>query len=189
VTAADESGALLGAATSVRRGAPPGAREEMNEAAFERLYAATAGAIAGYLAAMTGRRDVADDLTQEAYCRFLAQGPAKTAALDAEATRRYLFRIATNLLRDRWRAGEGRAFEEPEEAGAAADLDAGLDARAMLRHLKPKESMLLWLAYVEGMDHAEIAAATGLGRLSVRTLLKRARRRAQQFLRPEGAER
>lgn len=183
MTAADEPAtALVGAAGGAADGA-------MDEFAFERLYAATAGAIAGYLAAMTGRRDVADDLTQETFCRFLAQAPAKTAALDAESTRRYLFRIATNLLRDRWRAGEARSFEEPEEAGAAADLDAGLDARAMLAHLKPKESMLLWLAYVEGMDHAEIAAATGLGRLSVRTLLLRARRRAQQFLRPEGAER
>jgi RNA polymerase sigma-70 factor, ECF subfamily len=52
----------------------------------------------------------------------------------------------------------------------------------MLEHLKPKERELLWLAYVEGMDHAEIAAATGLGRLSVRTLLFRARNKAKRFL-------
>ena len=56
----------------------------------------------------------------------------------------------------------------------------------MLQHLKPRERELLWLAYVEGMDHAEISASTGLNRLSVRTLLFRARNRAKQFLAPAG---
>jgi RNA polymerase sigma-70 factor, ECF subfamily len=188
VTAADEPGRLLGAAASALGGAPAEACEAMNEAAFERLYAATAGPILGYLAAVTGRREVADDLVQETYCRFLAQGAA-TANLEAEGARRYLFRIATNLMRDRWRSGEARTFEEPEETGATQDLAATIDMRAMLEHLKPKERTLLWLAYVEGMDHAEIAAATGVGRLSVRTLLLRARRKAQRYLRPEGDER
>jgi RNA polymerase sigma-70 factor (ECF subfamily) len=54
----------------------------------------------------------------------------------------------------------------------------------MLQTLKPRERELLWLAYVEGMDHAEISSATGLNRLSVRTLLFRARNKAKQFLTP-----
>ncbi|MGC2620046.1 MAG: sigma-70 family RNA polymerase sigma factor, partial [Acidobacteriaceae bacterium] len=147
------------------------------------LYDATSGAIGGYLAAVTGRRDVADDLLQETYCRLLAQsGSKKVAELDALATRRYLFRIATNLLRDRWRAGEDKPFAEPAEASAAPQLESAIDIRALLEHLKPREREMLWLAYVEGMDHAEIAAATGLGRLSVRTLLFRARNKAKRFL-------
>lgn len=155
----------------------------MTEAEFQRLYNATAGAIGGYLAAVTGRRDVADDLLQETYCRLLAQsGSNKVAAMDALATRRYLFRIATNLLRDRWRAGEDKPFAEPAEASVAPQLEKAIDIRAMLEHLKPREREMLWLAYVEGMDHAEIAAATGLGRLSVRTLLFRARNKAKRFL-------
>jgi RNA polymerase sigma-70 factor (ECF subfamily) len=159
----------------------------MTEAEFQRLYDTTAGAIVGYLAAVTGRRDVADDLLQETYCRLLAQSHSgsqsrKVAGMDALATRRYLFRIATNLLRDRWRAGEDKPVAEPAEASAAPQLESAIDIRAMLKHLKPKERELLWLAYVEGMDHAEIAAATGLGRLSVRTLLFRARKKAKRFL-------
>jgi RNA polymerase sigma-70 factor (ECF subfamily) len=43
----------------------------------------------------------------------------------------------------------------------------------------------LWLAYVEGMSHAEIAEATGLRAMSVRLLLFRARRRAATLLQPE----
>ena len=156
----------------------------MGESEFERLYCATAGPILGYLTAVSGHRDVAEDLLQETYCRFLAQGPAK-AGLEAEAARRYLFRIASNLLRDRWRRGEGQPFAEPAEFGVPANFDTPLEIQAMLRHLNPKERTLLWLAYVEGMDHAEIAAATGVGRLSVRTLLLRARKRARRLLEGE----
>jgi RNA polymerase sigma-70 factor (ECF subfamily) len=43
----------------------------------------------------------------------------------------------------------------------------------------------LWLAYVEGMSHAEIAAATGLSAMSIRILLYRARQKASEFLRPQ----
>jgi RNA polymerase sigma-70 factor, ECF subfamily len=149
---------------------------------FQRLYDATSRSILGYLVASTGRRDVADDLLQETYCRMLLHHAAMVAAgVDVPALRRYLFRIATNLLRDRWRGRRDEPYAEPAEAGAAADLDTPIDVRAMLEHLKPRERELLWLAYVEGMDHAEIAAATGLGRLSVRTLLFRARSKARRF--------
>jgi RNA polymerase sigma-70 factor, ECF subfamily len=159
----------------------------VSELEFQRLYDATSRSILGYLAASAGRRDVADDLLQETYCRFLVHHASIVASgMDAAALRRYLFRIATNLLRDRWRAGLDRPFTEPAEAGASADLDTPMDVRAMLEHLKPKERQLLWLAYVEGMDHAEIAAATGLGRLSVRTLLFRARSKARRFLDARG---
>jgi RNA polymerase sigma-70 factor (ECF subfamily) len=54
-----------------------------------------------------------------------------------------------------------------------------------MRHLKPRERELLWLAYVEGMSHAEIAAATGLGAMSIRILLYRTRQKASTLLRPE----
>jgi RNA polymerase sigma-70 factor, ECF subfamily len=153
----------------------------MSELEFQRLYDATAGPIYGYLAAVTGRRDVADDLLQETFCRLLVHGKS---GMDAQEIRRYLFRIATNLLRDRWRSGEGKPFPEPADAGEMPHLDNSIDIQTMLRHLKPRERELLWLAYVEGMDHAEIATATGLGRLSVKTLLFRARHKARQFLSP-----
>ena len=154
----------------------------LTEAEFERLYEANAGPVLGYLIASTDRHDVADDLLQETFCRVLAHRAAMSqAGMDAAAQRRYLFRIATNLLRDRWRGREDQPFSEPAEAGESRNFEASIDVHAMLRHLKPRERELLWLAYVEGMDHAEIAAATGLNRLSVRTLLFRARSRAKQF--------
>lgn len=171
-----------------RAGPAPGLRADpIGEAAFQILYDATAGPVLGYLIAGCGRRDVAEDLLQETFCRLLLRWPSLAAlAADPQALRRYLFRIATNLLHDRWRSGAGEPFAEPPEQGIHPNLDAAVDVKSMLRQLRPRERQLLWLAYVEDMDHAEIAAATGLSRLSVRTLLFRARARARQFLSREG---
>ena len=154
----------------------------MNEQEFRSLYDATARPIRAYLVGMTGRRDVADDLLQETYCRFLVRQPQ---SMNVDETRRYLFRIATNLLRDRWRRGHDEAWQEVPEHGVSIDMDAQIDVRTAMCALKPRERELLWLAYVEGMGHGEIAAVTGLRVLSVRMLLFRARRRAAGLLLPK----
>jgi RNA polymerase sigma-70 factor (ECF subfamily) len=158
----------------------------MDEQAFRTLHETTAQPILAYLIGVTGRRDVADDLLQETYCRFLVRKPT---GMPEDEARRYLFRIATNLLRDRWRRGEDRPLPELPDEGSSPDehvqdLNMQIDVRRAMRALKPKERELLWLAYVEGMSHAEIAEATGVGAMSVRLLLFRARRRAAALLRP-----
>ena len=157
----------------------------MTEQAFQRLYDATSGPILGYLIAITGHHHLADDMLQETYIRFLAR---PRATMDADETRRYLFRIATNLLRDRWRRNDHQPFSEPAEASHTPNLDTTLDIRTALQHLKPRERELLWLAYVEGMDHREIAASTGLQPLSIRLLLYRARKKAALLLNPGVSE-
>jgi RNA polymerase sigma-70 factor (ECF subfamily) len=153
----------------------------MTELQFQLVYDATSGPILGYLIAVTNRRDVAEDLLQETYTRFLSR---PRALLDPSDTRRYLFRIATNLLRDRWRKHDAAPFADPPEPSHTTDLDTPIDVRAALQTLKPRERELLWLAYVEGMSHNEIAAATGLQSLSVRLLLYRARNKAAALLSP-----
>lgn len=155
----------------------------MDEQQFQALYDATARPIHAYLVAITGSKDVADDALQETYFRFLARHPR---GLPAEETRPYLFRIATNLLRDRWRARHEEPWPEHFEQQHCGDLDSQMEVRRVMKNLKPRERELLWLAYVEGMTHAEIAAATGLTALSVRPLLFRARRKAAALLQPEG---
>jgi RNA polymerase sigma-70 factor (ECF subfamily) len=153
----------------------------MDEREFRSLYDATARPILAYLVGVTGRRDVADDLLQETYCRFLVRQPP---SMSGDETRRYLFRIATNLLRDRWRRGDEEPWQDVEEDVFSIDVDMQMDVRAAMRALKPRERELLWLAYVEGMNHAEISAATGLRAISVRMLMFRARRRAAGLLLP-----
>jgi RNA polymerase sigma-70 factor (ECF subfamily) len=151
----------------------------MDEQTFHALYAATAKPLWAYIARLSGRPDVASDLLQETYCRFLT---AQLGNVEPAEAKPYLFRIATNLLHDRWRKGEDTTWSEPPEIGFERDLDTQIDVRDLMQQLKPRERQLLWLAYVEGMTHSEIAKVTGLHSMSIRILLFRARQRAAELL-------
>jgi RNA polymerase sigma-70 factor (ECF subfamily) len=158
---------------------------DMDEESFRGFYERTARTVWAYLARITGEPQAADDLLQETYYRFLRAN----AVWDSEAHRRaYLFRIATNLARDRHRRTvaaptvqlgdhDVAAASDPAAADRRADLD-----RAM-RRLKPRERALLWLAYGVGQPHTEIAGTLGLKTGSVKPLLFRARRRLADLLR------
>ena len=154
----------------------------MDEQQFQRLYEATAGAIHAYLLGLTGMRDVADDVLQETYLRYFLHHPDE---MQGDEPRRYLFRIATNLVRDRWRARQDAQWPETYDEGFLYDANTSLEVRQVMKALKPRERELLWLAYVEGMNHAEIALTLGLSPSSIRPLLFRARGKAAKLLRPE----
>ena len=106
------------------------------------------------------------------------------------ASRRYLFRIATNLLRDYWRKPRAASIEEiPEEFLATSNSSAQADSQAMLGPalalMRPRDRQLLWLAHAEGYSHKEIAEVTGLAAASIRLLLFRARRKIARLLREQ----
>jgi len=156
----------------------------VHEADFRILYDATSPPLRAYLLHVCRRPDVADDLLQETYCRYLMR---RHPVMDESQTRSWLFRIATNLLHDRVRVRSRADVVVPEmvERGVAPNLESRLDVQSTLRQLKPRERELLWLAYVEGMNHEEIATATGLRALSIKILLFRARRKAALLLAPK----
>ena len=156
----------------------------IDEATFRVLYDATSQPLRAYLLHVCRRPDVADDLLQETYCRYLMH---RRTDMDDSQTRSYLYRIATNLIHDRVRSRVDAMVPDIPERGRAPNLETRLDVRSTLRQLKPRERELLWLAYVEGMNHEEIATATGLRPLSIRILLFRARRKAAQLLAPHDA--
>ena len=62
-----------------------------------------------------------------------------------------------------------------------------MDVVRIFSELKPRERALLWLAYVEGDTHADIAASLRLGRGSIKVLLSRARARLRDLLTSRGA--
>lgn len=166
---------------------------QMDEEAFRAFYDRTARALWSYLSRMTGDRHLADDLLQEAYYRFLR---APRAPADDAHRRNYLFRIATNLLKDHRRGRRGRQVALPDENGpgalaASGDLAAQAEARTDLTRamssLRPRDRSMLWLAYAQGASHREIAVVLGLKPASIKLLLFRARRRLARLLQDRGA--
>jgi RNA polymerase sigma-70 factor (ECF subfamily) len=153
----------------------------MDEPVFRAFYERTAGPLLGYLIRACGERALAEDLWQETYCRFLT---SETPEMDERQARSYLFQIATNLMRDRWRRPreEAPAEDVPEATSNEPPLDLKLGMRQAFDRLKPRERQLLWLAYVEGSNHKEIAACTGLQAGSIRLLLFRARRKLAELI-------
>jgi RNA polymerase sigma-70 factor, ECF subfamily len=159
---------------------------QMSEEAFRVFYEWTARPVWLYLARMTGDDRLADDLLQEAYYRFLR---ASASFESDEHRRNYLFRIATNLVRDlRRRSPQADATLDgaervPGNAGATPEqVTRRIDLNRAMHRLKPRERSLLWLAYAQGFSHDEIAATLGLKTASLKALLFRARRRLLSVL-------
>lgn len=164
---------------------------EMDEDTFRAFYDRTARALWAYLSRMTGDRQLADDLLQESYYRFLRA----RVAHDGEAHRRnYLFRIATNLARDVRRRHLAAPFERadmdegelPGDISLASQAESRADVLSAMARLKPRERELLWLAYAQGSTHQEIGEALGLKTGSIKPLLFRARQRMATLLRGAG---
>jgi RNA polymerase sigma-70 factor, ECF subfamily len=155
------------------------------EALFQRHHAA----LQRYLARFTGDADLAADIAQEAFVRFLEHAPPPDTAGP------WLFRVATNLARDAARSSSrrrllvmgGRAMLSQSDPVPPADAVVSRDqARRMVNHafsaLSEKEQAAL-LMREEGYAHREIAAALGTTTGSIGTLMARALRKAAARLR------
>jgi RNA polymerase sigma-70 factor (ECF subfamily) len=159
----------------------------MDSDAFAGFYQRSAPALRGYLMRVSQNPALTDDLLQESYLRFLCATRPEGGEVHY---RRYLFRIATNLLHDHWRKPRASSVDDvPEHLLASPDALSGIDSRATLdpamARMKPRERQLLWLAHAEGYSHREIAEITGLAAASIRLLLFRARRKIARLLREQ----
>jgi RNA polymerase sigma-70 factor (ECF subfamily) len=160
----------------------------MDSEAFAAFYSRSARPLWAYLARVSGNHSLADDLMQESFVRFLGADRPELLLDEGEVARRkYLFRIASNLLRDHWRRPASASIDDlPEELLMAPDRSAQSHVQAIvgpaLMQVSPRDRQLLWLAYAEGYSHREIAHITGLASASIRLLLFRARRRMAHLL-------
>jgi len=159
----------------------------MDNDAFAGFYQRSAPGLHAYLARVSGNTTLAEDLMQESYLRFLCATWPEGGEVNC---RRYLFRIATNLLRDHWRRPRTACIDDvPERLLTSADATSSVHAQASLdpamARMRPRDRQLLWLAHAEGYSHREIAEITGLGAASVRLLLFRARRKMARMLREQ----
>lgn len=160
----------------------------MSEEAFREFYELTSHGLWAYLLRTSGDRRLVDDLLQESYYRLLR---ANVTFENDDHRRNYLYRIATNLVHDGRRRPWSAAGSQVDVEQAQIPADDGaievraarrLDVARAMRQLTPRERSMLWLAYVQGCTHEEIAGMVGVKAASLKSLLFRARRRLAGML-------
>jgi RNA polymerase sigma-70 factor (ECF subfamily) len=172
-------------ATSAERTALEDAALQMDEDAFRGFYGRTAAMVWAYLSRATGDPNAADDLLQETFYRFLR---AKVEFENEAHRRHYVFRIATNLVRDRYRRPRIDAVPLADDSqleahgNLAAETERRTDLQRAMAKLNPRDRDLLWLAYGQGSSHEEIAGSLGLKTGSVKPMLFRARQKLKGIL-------
>ncbi|MCG8466885.1 MAG: sigma-70 family RNA polymerase sigma factor [Gemmatimonadetes bacterium] len=148
-----------------------------------------------YIHRLVGDADLASDVVQESFVRLLDN------PLPDEDVRRWLFTVATNLVRDdaRMRTRRQRLLAERyERSDLASDPievpDVTADrkerigaARAALAQLSERDRQML-LMREEGFRYSEIAEVIDVAPGSVGTLLARALRRFAKAVDPAYAE-
>jgi RNA polymerase sigma-70 factor (ECF subfamily) len=152
----------------------------MDEEAFCAFYQTTAPALQRYIRRTCGNPPLSEDILQECFYRFLR---AHLPVMNALQMKAYLFKTATSILMDNWRREKRERFWKslwnPQAKPGGNSRD---DVLCALSELKPRERALLWLAYVEGFDHSEIASTLGLKEESIRVLLFRSRKKLARIL-------
>jgi len=125
-------------------------------------------AVRGYILAMVRRPDLADDLTQEVFCRAWQ---ARSRYREEGNARAYLLRIADRLVCDdrRRKSGRERTVDEEswkqiepvsqvvEASEALARAEAASRLAEALDRLSPAQRRVLLLRYYGQMSFAEIA--------------------------------
>ncbi|MEO8505842.1 MAG: RNA polymerase sigma factor [Acidobacteriota bacterium] len=163
----------------------------MDDDAFRAFHQQTSSGLWAYLVGACRDRALADDVLQESYLRLLRA--THFVPESEEHRRRYLYRIASNLLHDHARSPRRREDSIEDLELAAPPSSSGGDSSGLktdlaraFANLGARDRQLLWLAHVEGYSHEEIAVTAGVKPKSVRVLLFRARQKLQLILKDAG---
>jgi RNA polymerase sigma-70 factor (ECF subfamily) len=156
--------------------------EKNQKEIWEKFYANHSRSFWFYIYKICGDEHLADDIYQESFVRFLK---ARPDIANEKHLKGYLYRIAFHLIVDKKRRikVEKKSFEEEvhtyerdmHDAGQESGVLLSMEMEKTFKRLKPKQRMLLWLAYVEGYSYSEIAQMTGIKESSLKVQLFRAR--------------
>jgi len=135
----------------------------------------------GYLTRYTGDPEFAADAVQDVYIRLKTSPPRSDSNLRA-----WLYIVATNVVRDRWKKREVRVEQLPDLSRRPATSDTAPDPHAEVERLErvqlahqilakasDRERTIL-LMWVEGFSHREIADAVGTTRGTISPTIARA---------------
>jgi len=153
-----------------------------DEAAFERLYAATRGKLYGVVLRILHRPDLADEVLQETYVRVWNGARQFDPAISTPIT--WMVAIARNRAIDLVRKKTEVSLEENREAmEVAADTPDPLAQREMTQELKrllacmgrldPERQRLVLRAYYSGWSRERLAAEYDKPVNTIKTWLRR----------------
>lgn len=165
---------------------------EGDTGAFDTIHAEYNGRLFNFLARLSRRRDVAEDLLDETWLRFVDRAPKLRPDTQLGA---FLFTVARNLfisycrsrmLEDTQQADAigmwslGSPGPSPFDATVANETGRRLDAAIAALPAAHREALLL--VAVEGMKPVEAAAVCGVTPEAMRQRLSRARAAVAQHL-------
>lgn len=138
------------------------------------LYDASYRRLVGQLTAVTGSREEAEDVVQEAFARALHHGRALAHVANPEA---WLRTVAVNQARSRWRRLRRFAGLLPDLVPDPVedDGDARLDLLAALRALPTAQREAIALHHLAGLPVHEVAATLDVPTGTVKARLARGR--------------
>jgi RNA polymerase sigma-70 factor, ECF subfamily len=153
-----------------------------DEAAFERLYAATRAKLYGVVLRILKRHDLADEIVQETYVRVWRGAAQFDPKLATPIT--WMVAIARNRAIDYVRRKvEASIEEEPQAMEMAADMPNPLAHRerseelkrllACMGKLEPERQRLVLLAYYGGWSRDQLAAKFDKPVNTIKTWLRR----------------
>jgi RNA polymerase sigma-70 factor, ECF subfamily len=152
--------------------------------AFDDVYRQHVSAVFRFAVRLVGRRDIAEELTSDA---FIALWRAFDG-IDAAQLPGWLFTVVRNKATDHWR----RAILEQKYLSGLNAESVVTTARTEFREwldsaptLKPLHRAVLILRYVHGLERAEIALRLGLGETQVKGHLQYAHRLLRRELTKE----
>src|SRR4029453_3212012 len=144
----------------------------MRDDEFCQFYEQHARQLWAYMTKCSGSRSAADDIVQEAFLRMMTADLPRD--MTPEHRKRYLYKIATNLLRRHKGALRHESTDNLPIEAPRVHLDDVLAVRQAIKGMREAERRLLWLAYVERLSHRDIADIMGYREISIRPLLHRA---------------
>jgi RNA polymerase sigma-70 factor (ECF subfamily) len=146
--------------------------------AFESLFRREYARVAAIAQRIVRDADEAEDVAQDVFVSFYRKHPADAgyapAWLHAAAAHTALNAIRTRERRGRRETAHAREADRAvDPQRAVEDVETGAEVRAALARLDERAASLLALRY-SGLSYDEIAAALGLRKSSIGTLLSRA---------------
>jgi RNA polymerase sigma-70 factor (ECF subfamily) len=145
-----------------------------DEPAFEELYGACHRRLVAELTLLTGSRQVAEDVVQEAFVRAYARWSHVVRCDQPDA---WVRKVAVNLARSRWRhlRVRDRALPKLAPGPTTADLDEHADLAAALGTLPRGQRAALVLHHVAGLPVVEVADVLDTREGTVKSWLSRGR--------------